>query len=100
METFVASPTVFEKLLNQCGAGMDRYIYRQSGVGLGNFLAKLFRHAKPLLGTAINTIKPELQSAGSKLIDVGSKAAISQIEKLRDRGKQKLKRRRDNLDNE
>lgn len=99
METFVASRDKFNRLLNQSGGSIDRYIYKQSGNGLANFFSKVFRYAKPLLSSAINTVKPELKSIGEKVIDSGSKAAVSKIEKLRDQGKQRIKRKRDNLDN-
>ena len=100
METFVESRTKFETLLNQSGGSIDRYIYKQTGDGLGNFFAKFFRYARPLLSSAINTVKPELREIGNKLIDSGSKAAVAKIENIRDKSKQNIKRKRDNLDNE
>ena len=86
METYIPSTKVFEKLLNQSGGSIDRYIYNQSGAGLGNFFAKLFRTAKPLLSSAINTFRPELESIGTKLVDSGAKVATSKIENLRRKG--------------
>lgn len=88
----------FGKLLNQSGGSIDRYIYNQHGSGLANFFSKVYRYAKPVLSSAINTIKPELQTIGNKLIDTGSKAAINKIEAAQDKAKQRIKRKRDNLD--
>ena len=98
METFVPSKVVFEKLFTQTGGSIDRYIFGQQGQGLGNWFAKIFRHVRPLLGRAINTIQPELSSIGGKLIDSASNAAIEQIGKARQKATEKIKRKRDNLD--
>ena len=99
METFVPSQLAFEKLFSQSGGSIDRYIFgAQQGQGLGNWFAKIFRHVRPLLGRAINTIQPELSSIGGKLIDSASNAAIEQIGKARQKANEKIKRKRDSLD--
>ena len=99
METFIPSKAIFEKLLSQQGGSIDRYIFRyQSGHGLGNFFAKLFRFVKPLASAAIKVARPGLEDIGRNLIDAGSKAAVSGIEKLREGAQQKLKRKKDSLD--
>ena len=99
METFVPNKTAFEKLFTQFGGSIDRYIFGgQQGQGLGNWFAKIFRHVRPLIGRAINTIKPELSTIGGKLIDSGSNAAIEQIGKARQKATERVKRKRDNLD--
>ena len=100
METFIPSHEKFSKLINQSGGSIDRYIYRQSGSGLGNFFAKAFRFAKPILTKSINTLRPTLEQIGNNLIDSGTSAAVSKIENLSSKAKQGIKRKRDNLDNE
>ena len=98
METFVPDKSAFEKLFTQSGGSIDRYIFGQRGQGLGNWFAKIFRHVRPILGRAINTIQPELSSIGGKLIDSASNAAIDQIGKARKKANERIKRKRDNLD--
>lgn len=100
MESFIPSRSVFEKLLTQQGGSIDRYIFHQSGHGLGNFFAKIFRFVKPLASAAIKVARPHLESIGKNLVDAGSKAAVSEIEKFRDKAHQKInnKRKKDNLD--
>ncbi len=98
MEIFVPSKSKFEALLSQDGGGIDRYIYRQSGSGLGNWFAKVIRSARPLFRSAINMLKPEMKDIGKKLVDAGANVAIQKTEELRQRAHQKLKRKRDNLD--
>ena len=99
METFVPNKPTFEKLFTQTGGSIDRYIFgAQQGQGLGNWFAKIFRHVRPILGRAINTIQPELSAIGGKLIDSASNAAIDQIGKARQKANEKIKRKRDNLD--
>ena len=67
------------KAINQRGYGddIDRYIYSQSGEGLGSFFGKLAKKAIPILGKAIKgaakAAVPHLQNAAvasaSNLID-------------------------------
>lgn len=97
METFVPNVKSYEQILYQHGGSIDRYIYHQTGQGLGNFFSKVARIAKPLLFGAINTAAPELRVIGKNLVDAGSKAALSKIETI-GRDKTKIKRRKDNLD--
>ena len=98
METFVGTRDTFGKLIKQTGDGkIDRYIYNQEGEGLGNFFGKITRFAKPLLSSAINTIKPELRSLGNKVIETGTSAAISGINKASERAAKRIKKS-DNLD--
>ena len=102
METFIPSRKGYESLLFQDGTGgIDRYIFHQTGqtgAGLGNFFSKIYRFAKPLISSGIKVLQPSLQDLGHKLVDAGSKAAISKIENFRDTAKQRIKRRKDNLD--
>ena len=77
---------------------MDRYIFGQHGEGLGNWFAKLFRTAKPLISSGIKALAPHLLDIGSKAVEQGSKAAVNKIEEGRDTLQKKIKRKRDNLD--
>jgi len=98
METYVPNRKVFEKLLSQSGGSIDRYIFGQKGEGLGNFFSKIFRFVKPLVGRAVTAIQPELASIGTKAIDSATGAVINKISQSGDKLKDRIKRKRDNLD--
>ena len=99
MEVFIPHRATYERLLQQHGGGIDRYIYHvQEGQGLGNFFAGLLRHVKPLISSGIKSIAPDMLNIGSKIIDQSGKALISHIEKGQQKAQQAVKRKRDNLD--
>ena len=98
MELYIPSRKNFEKLLSQHGGTIDRYIFSQSGDGLANWFSKIYRYAKPLVRGAIKTIEPELRSLGTKIVDAGTKRVISKIEDIGNTTKQRIKRKKDNLD--
>ena len=88
MEVFQPSrldASVYRSVINQSGRGMemDRYIYNQSGEGIGSFFGNLFRAAIPLIGRTIKgaaTIaKPHLKNAVKDIIATGSKRAIGKL---------------------
>lgn len=97
METYIPSHKAFEQMISQQGGSIDRYIF-QNGTGLGNIFGKLYRMAKPFIRSSIKAATPALSSIGSKLIDAGSKAAVSNIENYANKANKKLKRKLDNLD--
>ena len=93
------SASVYEKLLeSQQGGSIDRYIFHQSGNGIGNWFTKLARHIRPFLASSIKAIAPTALSIGSELVDRGTKNLISKIEKGERKVQENIKRRRDNLD--
>ncbi len=67
------------------GGEMDRYIYTQSGDGLGSFFGNIFKSAVPFIGRAIKgaagIAKPHLVAAGKDLISAGAKRGIEEITK-------------------
>ena len=79
------------KAINQRGYGddIDRYIYSQSGEGLGSFFGKLAKKAIPILGKAIKgaakAAVPHLQDAAvataSNLIDSAIDTVPSKVGK-------------------
>lgn len=99
METYIPSHKTFEQLISQQGGSIDRFIFQnQDGNGLANMFSKLYRMAKPFIRSSIKAATPALTSIGSKLIDAGSKAAVSNIENYANKANKKLKRKLDNLD--
>ena len=79
------------KAINQRGYGddIDRYIYSQSGEGLGSFFGKLAKKAIPILGKAIKgaakAAVPHLQDAAvasaSNFIDSAIDTVPSEVGK-------------------
>ena len=74
----------YHSTIVQSGAGgIDRYIYNQSGEGIGSFFGNLFRTVAPILGQAIKgtarIAKPHLQRAASDIITTGSKRVLDKI---------------------
>ena len=79
------------RAINQRGYGddIDRYIYSQSGEGLGSFFGKLAKKAIPILGKAIKgaakAAVPHLQDAAvataSNLIDSAIDTVPSKVGK-------------------
>ena len=79
------------RAINQRGYGddIDRYIYSQSGEGLGSFFGKLAKKAIPILGKAIKRAAkaavPHLQDAAvataSNLIDSAIDTVPSKVGK-------------------
>ena len=68
---------------NGRGAGIDRYIYNQSGEGIASFFGNLVKSAIPLFGSAIKgaaaVATPHIKSAAKDLITAGSKRVIEHI---------------------
>ena len=88
METFNPSTlnvSRYRSVINQNGSGdeIDRYIYSQSGEGIGSFFGNLVRTVVPLLGQSIkgaaNIAKPYLKSAAKEIVTTGAKRAINKI---------------------
>ena len=81
------------KAINQKGYGadIDRYIYSQSGEGLGSLLGNLFKKAVPFLGTAIKgaakAAVPHLKEAGKA---AGANIIKTGAERLSKRGSDEL----------
>ena len=79
------------KAINQRGYGddIDRYIYSQSGEGLGSFFGKLAKKAIPILGKAIKgaakAAVPHLQDAAvatvSNIVDSAIDTVPSEVGK-------------------
>ena len=79
------------RAINQRGYGddIDRYIYSQSGEGLGSFFGKLAKKAIPILGKAIKgaakAAVPHLQDAAvaglSNVVDTAIDTVPSEIGK-------------------
>ena len=92
------TPEVYEKLLEQHGGSIDRYIFGQQGEGLANWFSKLYRVAKPLFSSGIKALLPHALDIGSKVVEQGAKTAISKIGQGHDTVQRKIKKRRDNLD--
>ena len=75
----------FRSVINQSGkgAGIDRYIYNQSGEGIASFFGNLVKSAIPLFGSAIKgataVAAPHIKSAAKDLVAAGSKRVIGHI---------------------
>ena len=85
------------KAINQKGYGddIDRYIYSQSGEGLGSFFGNLVKKAIPILGKAIKgaakgaakAALPHLQDAAIAGSTNLLNSALAKVRKQRGRGK-------------
>ena len=85
------------KAINQKGYGddIDRYIYSQSGEGLGSFFGNLVKKAIPILGKAIKgaakgaakAALPHLQDAAIAGSTNLLNSALAKVPKQRGRGK-------------
>ena len=75
----------YRSVINQSGSGgeIDRYIYSQSGEGIGSFFGNLIRTVVPLLGQSIKgaakIAKPYLQDAAKEIVVTGAKRAVNKI---------------------
>ena len=88
------------KAINQKGYGddIDRYIYSQSGEGLGSFFGNLVKKAIPILGKAIKgaakgaakAALPHLQDAAIAGSTNLLNSALAKVPKQRGRGKRGL----------
>ena len=75
------------KAINQKGYGddIDRYIYSQSGEGLGSFFGNMFKKALPLIGKAIKgaakVAAPHLKEGVKAAAASGLKRGIQEVTK-------------------
>lgn len=82
----------FRHVISQSGGGLsiDRYIYNQSGHGIGSFFSKLFKMvvpvarsvAKQTINTGTAILKPHLQDIGKQAVAVGTKLASDKVDEL------------------
>ena len=75
------------KAINQKGYGddIDRYIYSQSGEGLGSFFGNMFKKALPLIGKAIKgaakVAAPHIKEGAKAAAKSGLKRGIEEVSK-------------------
>ena len=89
------------KAINQkwYGDDIDRYIYSQSGEGLGSFFGNLVKKAIPILGKAIKgaakgaakAALPHLQNAAIAGSTILLNSALAKVPKQRGRGKRGIR---------
>ena len=92
--------TRFKQIIDQSGGrlGVDRYIYNQSGHGIGTFFSKLFRTIAPVAGKvlrkSVKTLQPHLKKIGKQALAVGGEIVSDELNKVSNKIQNNLQKTR------